>query len=293
LRRHGSKLTDRIRISAPIVVAADDADWAQAMRALNGGPCRSLTLAAPLHLQTAAYGSLALIDGLERFSFRSLKCSNRIIKNVLRPDTSSQLLEMDLSGISDIFRSGVSMAAIRQMTRLESLHFDDAGLNNLEIMIPMVSESYSLVNYSARDNPNVAQQYYIFDCTCTRLRSLQLANTSIDNTALLSILTAAQSSLQLLDISQTHVTSTIWSVSPALPQLATLCMAKTAVDEEGWALHLLQCAPRLHSVDVSYMTITDDIISLLQTRAERIVADGCRGVSRATRSHLRSLSGSK
>jgi hypothetical protein len=177
LNRHGSKVTTSITIAAPFTVAADDQVWQAAMALLNAAPCKSLTLAAPLAMHANAYSSLRVLTGLERFDLRSLKCSNRIIRELLRSDTSSQLLSMDLSNIPGIFQSGVSMEAIRKMTRLETLRFDNAELALPELLIPLVSSSYSLLNYSARNNLELSAHYYLFECTCTRLQRLELAGT--------------------------------------------------------------------------------------------------------------------
>jgi len=88
------------------------------------------------------------------------------------------------------------------------------------------------------------------------------------------------------------VTSTIWSVSPPLPRLATLIIAKTHVgdgDDDDWCQQMLACTPGLRAIDVSHTRIVERSVELLQARGvHRIVVDGCRGVTRATRSLLRS-----
>jgi hypothetical protein len=96
--------------------------------------------------------------------------------------------------------------------------------------------------------------------------------------------------LELLDVSQTQVTHTIWTVSPPLPRLATLIIAKTHVDDgDDWCQQMLACTPGLRAIDVSHTRIVERGVVLLQERGvQRIVVDGCRGVTRATRSLLRS-----
>ena len=287
LARHAGKV-QRLLVGAPITLAGDD--WLDAMR-LAAAELRDLTLAAPAVLPAKAQNSLLLLTRLERVNVSRLHTTNAIIKNFLNTRTAPHLLALNLSGISGIFASGVSMAAIRMMTALESLHFDSSQLTLVEICIPLVSTAYSLKHFSARNNLELDVLQYMFECTCTRLETLELSNTHLDNTALLSMLAAARTSLRVLDVSQTHVTSTIWAVCPVLPRLETLVIAKTRIDEPDWCESLLFRAPALKAIDVSFVAgVSDSDIALLEGRAERIVADGCRGVSRSKRTALRAQS---
>lgn len=287
LTRHAGKV-QRLLVGAPVALVGDD--WLEAMR-LAAGPLRELVLAMPATMPAKAHGSLLLLTRLERIDVHRLHTTNQIIKNFLNTRTAPHLLEMNLGGVPGIFSSGVNMLAIRMMTALESLHFDSAHLTLVEICIPLVSTSYSLRHFSARNNLEVDMHMYAFECTCTRLETLQLSNTLFDNVTLLSVLSAARTSLRLLDVSRTQVTSTIWAVSPVLPRLQTLIMAKTRVDEPDWCETLLFRAPQLKAIDVSFVAgVTDADIELLEGRVERIVADGCRSVSRSKRTALRTMS---
>ena len=127
------------------------------------------------------------------------------------------------------------------------------------------------------------------------LRSLRLAQTNLDDAMLRFLLSHIDVSIEVLDISETNVTADLWTNVQPLAHLHTLVLAKNSLpgaahDEDLiWARALAVVAPQLANIDLSFTAVTqravDTLLELLDV--QRLILDGCRGVSRAMRRRFR------
>ena len=143
---------------------------------------------------------------------------------------------------------------------------------------------------------------------CTRLRTLIVHGTfssflmELEYLCIENVLTACQSSLEIVDLSFTSLTGNLFvrmcKRGVVFDRLHTLVFMRNSfalsTNEDVDVAALLACFPALKNLDISYCaSVDEELVRVFAQSCDRIICDGVRSVSRELRQALRTETGKR